>query len=141
MVRQANIEDIDCLMAIENTCFSKPYSYDTFLSDMQGDKVTFFVEEQNEEIVGFISLYVFLDEANLQQIAVVPKCRRKGYAENLIEYAKHFLKDKGVKKFYLEVNENNNIAIKVYEKVGFQKVVTRKNYYGNESAIVYEMLL
>lgn len=141
MIRKAEIKDINVLMAIENACFAKPYSYESFLSDMQGDKVTIFVEEQNAEIVGFVSLYVFLDEANLQQIAVLPSYRRNGYAENLINYSKQYLKERNVKKFYLEVNETNNIAIKVYEKTGFQKVITRKNYYGNDSAIVYEVLL
>ena len=34
----------------------------------------------------------------------------------------------------LEVNVNNFSAIKFYEKLGFVKVRTIKNYYGNENA-------
>ena len=37
-----------------------------------------------------------------------------------------------LKKLNLEVRENNINAIKFYEKLGFVKVRTIKNYYGNE---------
>jgi ribosomal-protein-alanine N-acetyltransferase len=36
----------------------------------------------------------------------------------------------------LEVRASNESAIKLYEKFGFEKVTIRKNYYGNEDAIL-----
>ena len=39
----------------------------------------------------------------------------------MIEFASKFLKENDIKTFYLEVNENNSIAIKVYEKLGFKQ--------------------
>ena len=141
MIRIATELDLQELMQIENECFSRPYSSESFLQDLRGDKVKAFVKILNEKIVGFISLYIFLDEANLQQIAVLEDFRRKGIASELIEYSVEYLKQNKVKKFYLEVNETNFVAIKTYEKFGFKQVVTRKNYYGNQSAVVYELML
>lgn len=141
MIRMATELDLQELMQIENEYFSRPYSSESFLQDLRGDKVKVFVKIQNEKIVGFISLYIFLDEANLQQIAVLEDFRRKGIASELIEYSVEYLKQNNVKKFYLEVNETNFVAIKTYEKFGFKQVVTRKNYYGNQSAVVYELML
>ena len=141
MIRMATELDLQELMQIENECFSRPYSSESFLQDLRGDKVKVFVKILNEKIVGFISLYIFLDEANLQQIAVLEDFRRKGIASELIEYSIEYLKLNKVKKFYLEVNETNFVAIKTYEKFGFKQVVTRKNYYGNQSAVVYELML
>ena len=141
MIRMATELDLQELMQIENKCFSRPYSSESFLQDLRGDKVKAFVKILNEKIVGFISLYIFLDEANLQQIAVLEDFRRKGIASELIEYSVEYLKQNKVKKFYLEVNETNFVAIKTYEKFGFKQVVTRKNYYGNQSAVVYELML
>lgn len=141
MIRIATELDFQELMQIENECFSRPYSSESFLQDLRGDKVKVFVKILNEKIVGFISLYIFLDEANLQQIAVLEDFRRKGIASELIEYSVEYLKQNKVKKFYLEVNETNFVAIKTYEKFGFKQVVTRKNYYGNQSAVVYELML
>lgn len=141
MIRMATELDLQELMQIENECFSRPYSSESFLQDLRGDKVKAFVKILNEKIVGFISLYIFLDEANLQQIAVLEDFRRKGISSELIEYSVEYLKQNKVKKIYLEVNETNFVAIKTYEKFGFKQVVTRKNYYGNQSAVVYELML
>ena len=49
----------------------------------------------------------------------------------MINYA---LCTNNLKKLNLEVRENNINAIKFYEKLGFVKVRTIKNYYGNENA-------
>lgn len=141
MIRIANECDLNGIVEIEQDCFARPYSSESILQDLRGDKVKTFVYVENETIVGFISVYVFFDEANLQQIAVTSKYRNKGIASVLLQYAINYLKQQPVVKFYLEVNENNLIAIKTYEKFGFKKVVTRKNYYGNQDALVYELML
>lgn len=141
MIRIAKECDLDDIIKIERDCFARPYSGELILQDLRGDKVKTFVYAENETIVGFISVYVFLDEANLQQIAVESKHRNKGIASALLQYVINYLKHQPVVKFYLEVNENNLIAIKTYEKFGFKKVVTRKNYYGNQNALVYELML
>ena len=39
---------------------------------------------------------------------------------------------------YLEVSVENQAAIELYEKFGFEKIHTRKNYYGTEDAYVME---
>ena len=37
----------------------------------------------------------------------------------------------------LEVNEKNVKALKLYEKIGFERISIRKNYYGkNENAMI-----
>ena len=36
----------------------------------------------------------------------------------------------------LEVNEENESAIKLYEKYGFKKEAIRKNYYGKNNGIL-----
>ncbi len=141
MIRPAGVADLAALMEIENACFDRPYSAESVLGDLKGDKVKTFVFQDGDNILGFISVYVFLDEANLQQIAVLESHRKKGYAKALILNAIDYLKQNKIKKFYLEVNETNKIAISLYEKLGFEKVITRKNYYGSNSAMVYEMLL
>ena len=100
-----------------------------------------FLYLKNDKVVGYISVYHFLDEANLQKIAVLENERRNGIATELINYSADYIKQLGIKTFYLEVNEHNLIAIKVYEKLGFKKISTRKNYYGEDSAIVFEKSL
>lgn len=138
MIRIGELKDALDIYNVEILCFLNHYSIETIKSDLKNKNITFFLYEKNNKVVGYISIYHFLDEANLQKIAILENERRNGYARELIEYACNYLKEKDVSKIYLEVNEKNLIAIKVYEKLGFNKISTRKNYYGNDSAIIYE---
>ena len=141
MIRKASIDDAINIYNLDMLCFNRHYSLETIKSDLSNDKVLIFVFEKNNNIVGYISVYYFMDEANLQKIAVIDSERRKGVATQLINYAIQELLKENVVNFYLEVNENNLIAINVYEKLGFEKVSIRNNYYGNESAIIFEKKL
>ncbi len=138
MIRRADKNDALQIYNLEMLSFSNPYSLTTIQYDLSSDKVAVFVYIKNDVIVGYISIYYFMGEANLQKVVVAESERRQGIATCLIEYAIDFLKNQNIEKFYLEVNEHNVIAISVYEKLGFERISTRKNYYGSESAIIYE---
>lgn len=141
MIRRATLSDAIDIYNIELACFTNNYSLDTIQSDLENDKVMIFVYENNGNIVGYISIYYFLDEANLQKIAVLESFRRKGVATQLIAFAEKELKSKNIATFYLEVNEHNLIAINVYEKLGFEKISTRKNYYGSDAAVILQKII
>ena len=141
MIRKAELKDALNIYNLELSCFKNNYSLSTIQSDLESNKIMIFVYEVNEKIVGYVSVYYFLEEANLQKIAVLESERRKGIATKLIEFAENELKSKNIESFYLEVNEHNLIAISVYEKLGFEKISTRKNYYGNESAVIFQKKL
>ena len=138
MIRRAELSDAIDIYNIELACFTHNYSLSTIQSDLESDRVMIFVCEENNKIVGYISIYYFLDEANLQKIAVLENYRRKGIASQLIKFAESELLSKNVGKFYLEVNEHNLIAISVYEKLGFEKISTRNNYYGSDAAVILQ---
>ena len=50
-------------------------------------------------------------------------------------------RNKGVKRFFLEVRKSNEKALKLYEKAGFTRLSVRKAYYQDpvEDAIVMEL--
>ena len=141
MIRKATIQDALEIYNLDVMCFNNHYSLSTIQADLENDKVVFFVYEKNNQIVGYISVYYFMDEANLQKIAVIQKERRQGLATELIQYSIEYLKAQNIGNYYLEVNEHNLIAIKVYEKLGFNIISTRKKYYGEDSAIIFEKKL
>lgn len=141
MIRRATVNDALRIYNLEIRCFNNHYSLSTIQSDLENDKVIVFVCEQGDDLIGYISIYRFMSEANLQKVAVLDSERRKGIATKLIEYSIEVLRSENIESFYLEVNEHNLIAIKVYEKLGFEKISTRNNYYGNESAIIFEKKL
>jgi len=51
---------------------------------------------------------------------IIKEYRGKGIARKMFDHAVPLLKEKGVNKFYLEVLQENEPAIKAYEKTGFR---------------------
>jgi ribosomal protein S18 acetylase RimI-like enzyme len=86
--------------------------------------------------------------AVIDELWVDEKFRRKGLGEKLlrtsIEDAKNFFKRDGfvLRKVLVTTAEDNEPAIKLYEKIGFQKSAVFKGLYGKgENEIVYILTL
>lgn len=59
------------------------------------------------------------DYFGLFNIATHPKYRRRGYAWNLVKAMMNWALNNGAGKFYLQVDEWNKSAIRLYQKSGF----------------------
>lgn len=88
---------------------------------------------QGNEIIGF-SLY-FKNAADsfahLYKIVINKAYEGQKLGSKLLESSLNELKNLGIKEFYLEVEENNQSAIGLYKKFGFQSVHRKKNFYSN----------
>ena len=82
------------------------------------------------EIVGFIMLNKS-DELNIDSIAVKKDFRNLGIASKLVQNAENIAKESNIETLSLEVAYTNITAYLLYEKLGFTKRRTRKNYYTN----------
>ena len=81
--------------------------------------------------------WLIADEVHIANIAVHPDWRKQGIGKKLMQEA--IRGTAGVSWIGLEVRRSNRIARKMYEKMGFRKVGTRKKYYAEEGedAILY----
>ena len=71
------------------------------------------------------------DECELYFLGIEDHKKNLGYGAKLL---KKFITDSkalGTKEIFIEVNEVNKVAIKLYVKCGFKKYGVRKNYYKN----------
>lgn len=82
---------------------------------------------KQDKIIGFLIYDDIYDRYEIEYIGVIEEYRNKGIGSKLMEY----LKDKNIS---LEVDVENEYAIKLYEKYGFKKVSIRKNYYNGHDA-------
>ena len=64
---------------------------------------------------------------------VMPEYQGNGYGDKLLKY---ILDNYSNRNFFLEVNVNNEKAINLYKKNGFNILTTRKHYYKDEDAYV-----
>ena len=96
----------------------------------------------NNQVVGYICVDFVFDEAEIHMIAVKKDFQNKKVGSSLLKEVIGTLKEKNIKKLFLEVNESNKIAIYFYKKFGFKEIFRRKKYYKNkEDAIIMELKL
>ena len=79
--------------------------------------------------VGFLLSRIAADEIEILALAVRPKWRRQGLANQMLERLITQARDTGVHKIYLEVSEVNESAQELYGKRGFAQVGRRAGYY------------
>lgn len=69
-------------------------------------------------------------------IVVRKSYRNQGIGQSLLEKLIKMAKATNLEKINLEVNEVNELAIKLYEKNGFERIGKRPKYYNNNDAII-----
>lgn len=96
-----------------------------------------------DKILGFVTYSIIYERAEIIDIIIDEKYRKTGCGAALIKCIIDECLIKNVYNITLEVNEDNSNAIKFYEKLGFNKVAVRRNYYdnGNKNAYVMEKKL
>lgn len=132
-------EALDRVLALEAESGPYCWSRADWQSSLLADDCFELLEEGKTVAVAAFS--VVCDEANLLNIAVPAQAQRRGYARQLLQRCLKLYADSGIKHCFLEVRRSNVAAIALYEKLGFNVIGERKNYYpvtgGREDALVY----
>jgi len=139
-IETASIEHLDGLCEIEMKCFeTEAFTKQQIAYLLTDSNSAILVSRVKGEIVGFIIGKTYMDKkpatGQILTIDVSPKHRRKGIGQRLLQEIEKTLKDKGVKICYLEVRENNFVALRLYQKLGYKKFGRLENYYGNAHGI------
>lgn len=139
IISQIEACDFDRLYKIEQQAHLVPWSFGT-LKNNQGERYLNLKLIENNQIIGFAICQTVLDEATLFNIAILPTYQGCGFGKLLLDKLIFQLKEKGVQTLWLEVRESNPARF-LYEKIGFNEVDIRKNYYpkpsgGRENAVV-----
>ena len=92
----------------------------------------------NDYIVGYVGVWLMVDEAHVVAIAVRESYRRRGLGEMLLAEAVETALGNAQEDVTLEVRRSNTSAQALYEKYRFLKVGVRKRYYSDnhEDAII-----
>lgn len=131
-IRRMSHEDVPAVFDLERVSFQhSSWTIDAFYHELeQNNFAHYFVMTYDEVIIGYIGLWIVVDQAQITTIAVSPEYRGYGLGQLLLNYAKNFASTIAT-VMSLEVREHNYVAQHVYEKLGFQFGGKRKNYYGD----------
>ena len=135
-INYMNLSDLKNIKDILASKFDDFWSYSILTDELTSKNSIYFVAKSNQEIVGFAGIKIILDEAEIMNIVNKKNCRNQGIGRLLLKRLLLEAQNKSIKKVNLEVNEENEIAIHLYEKFGFIQNGKRKNYYNYQNAIL-----
>lgn len=133
-----NIDEIKEINKLEEEIFCKKAYSIAQIEEMKKDKnYTIVLVEKLKNIIGYIILFDNSESMEIMKIAVKEKYRNKTIGKILINKSKELKKD-----IFLEVRENNIIAIEFYKKNKFIEIGKRKGYYQDtkEAAILMKYI-
>ena len=134
--------DLPAVREIESLSFSNPWSDATFRGEIQNKGISFpmiIVRPQDGRVVGYIMYWQIRDEVQINNVAVHPDFRGKGIGEAAMRLVLKEVREKGATFATLEVRVSNAAAVRLYEKLGFKILGTRKGYYTNPVEDAYVM--
>ncbi len=121
--------DAHCVAKIEKEAFSIPFKESDILEYLCSPIWHFFTVKKGQDILGYISLTIIIDECQIVNVAVTNSARGCGLGSMLVEHALNFAKQNGCNKAFLEVRASNEGAIRLYKKFGFAESGISKNHY------------
>ena len=94
-------------------------------------------DDSRRTSAGFLIARKAADEAELLTLAVAPQWRRAGLGRALLKSAMATLGESGAKQLFLEVEDSNEVALRLYRSLGATAVGRRARYYeqGADAAI------
>ncbi len=105
--------------------------------------LTGFVWEDNGYLAGNLSLIPFLRQGQriylIANVAVDPNYRRRGIARSLTLTALDNLRQRGAKAVWLQVRQENAIALNLYRSLGFQEQIQRTTWESQERTSGYHL--
>ncbi|MCB2200746.1 ribosomal protein S18-alanine N-acetyltransferase [bacterium] len=139
--RPMDVGDVDQLVAAELRCFPEdPWTGDAFSSILSLPAFHGVVLEEAGRLIGYLVAWEIIDEGELLNIAILPEERGRGLGRGLLKNWLKRLREQRFRAVFLDVRDDNQPAIALYESFGFEVVGKRKGYYSNgEDAL--EMML
>ncbi|NCB32819.1 MAG: ribosomal-protein-alanine N-acetyltransferase [Erysipelotrichia bacterium] len=142
MIRTMIQQDMDQVLNIETAQFTSPWPEKEFLYELYENPFAhLLVEERNGIIAGYCDWWMMYDQAQIANLAVAPEFLRQHIADDLMKRIVHDAVASNCENLSLEVRVSNDAAIRLYEKHGFIRVNTRKNYYSDPCEDAYLMVM
>ena len=132
------VDDVPSVFDIERESFNdSSWTIDAFYHELnENNFAKYFVVIFQEEIIGYLGLWIVIDQAQITTIAIKESFRGYGLGQLLLNYVMDYAR-LTCEVMSLEVRITNVVAQHVYKKLGFQYGGKRKNYYGEgEDALV-----
>jgi [ribosomal protein S18]-alanine N-acetyltransferase len=147
VIRDYRAADFDRLWQIDQLCFLPGIAYTQmelsgFIS--RRNAITLVGEFQNtgteNPIAGFVIAHPIRRKyGRILTLDILPEARRSGLATKLMNACEERLRSLGCGEMYLETAVNNEPALRLYRKLGYEVLRTLPEYYSSHSLDAYLM--
>ena len=128
-VEPASLRDAPRLAQLHRASFHRGWGVDEFEQILIEKSALAHRLRRGNNTIGFIVSRIAADEAEILSVAIATKFRGRGYSRDLLRTHLGHLAGYGLKKVFLEVEENNRPARSLYQRAGFRVVGRRERYY------------
>jgi ribosomal-protein-alanine N-acetyltransferase len=141
VVEPATLRDAPALAQIHAASFHRGWGEGEFETMLSERNTLVHRLRMGRKIIGFSVSRLAADEAEILSIAVAEGHRGRGLSGNLLLTHLGHLAGRGVQTVFLEVEENNQPARRLYERAGFAVVGRRERYYRQDGGEPLNALL
>src|SRR5437764_7637380 len=129
--RRLELRDLNSIEAIERASYPTPWSRSMFAGELAKPSslsVGAF-EPATGELLGYLIISRYVDAWHVMNVAVAPEYRRRKIASMLLDHLFELTAGEGRRGYTLEVRVSNDVAIRLYDRAGFQPRGIRRGYY------------
>lgn len=84
-IEEMTTEDIDEVFEVEKSCFEDYWSKESFRKELSNEVARYIVAKLNGKIVGYVGIWLILDEGHINNVAVHSDYRGKKIGDKLIK--------------------------------------------------------
>lgn len=129
------------LAALHAASFRRGWTEDEFERLLTDRGVVTHGATLKRELIGFIVSRIAAGEAEILSVAVARARRGRGIARRLLDLHLRRLAGLGVRTVFLEVDDDNGPARRLYAKSAFREVGQRQGYYPRETGGATALIL
>ncbi|NBD24433.1 ribosomal protein S18-alanine N-acetyltransferase [Paenibacillus glycinis] len=137
--RSMTLEDVPTIVAIELESFATPWTQEAFVNELTNNHFArYMVMDYENDVIGYAGMWTIMDEAHVTNVAVREAYRGQGLGERLMTELQRTAVLFGARRMTLEVRVSNDIAQRLYAKLGFEPSGIRPGYYSDnmEDALI-----
>ena len=131
-------DDLSAIEVIEQRAYRTPWSRSMFASEIGKATSLCLGAFEGDRLVGYAITSRYVDSWHVMNVAVDPDRQRRGVATRLIERLFALTAGEAGRGYTLEVRVSNAEAIRLYERLGFERNGLRRGYYtdNHEDALI-----
>ena len=129
VIEPATLRDALALAQLHGASFHRGWGEGEFEGMLTERNTLVHRLRSGRKVIGFAVSRMALDEAEILSIAVAASHRGRGLSRNLLLTHLGHLAGRGVRTVFLEVEENNQAARRLYDRTGFTVTGRRERYY------------